>query len=134
MVRMSARAVEKGGQRMSQVIVVSTPYLPGHRIEKVLGMVWGTVVRSRGIGYQVVAGLRSLAGGEIHEFTEMLNNARQHAVERMIAQAVELGANAVVGAAFDSSELGQSLSEVLAYGTAVVVVPEEATPSSVRLS
>ncbi|MCL6564421.1 MAG: heavy metal-binding domain-containing protein [Firmicutes bacterium] len=119
---------------MSQVIVVSTPYLPGHRIEKVLGMVWGTVVRSRGIGYQVVAGLRSLAGGEIHEFTEMLNNARQHAVERMIAQAVELGANAVVGAAFDSSELGQSLSEVLAYGTAVVVVPEEATPSSVRLS
>jgi uncharacterized protein YbjQ (UPF0145 family) len=118
---------------MGSITVVSTPYVPGYRIEKVMGMVWGTVVRSRGIGYQVVAGLRSLAGGEINEFTDMLNNARQHAVERMTAQAQELGANAVIGAAFDSSELGNNLSEVLAYGTAVVIVPDETVGAPVRL-
>lgn len=118
---------------MAGVIVVSTPYVPGYRIEKVVGMVWGTVVRSRGIGYQVVASLRSLAGGEINEFTDMLNNARQHAVERMTAQAADLGANAVIGAAFDSSELGNNLSEVLAYGTAVVIAPDQTTAAPVRL-
>jgi uncharacterized protein YbjQ (UPF0145 family) len=119
---------------VADVLVVSTPFVPGHRIERVLGMVWGTVVRSRGIGYQVVAGLRSLAGGEVDEFTDMLNHARQHALERMSAQAAALGANAVIAAAFDSSELGQTLSEVLAYGTAVVVVPDDGVPSPVRLA
>ncbi|MBX5467274.1 MAG: heavy metal-binding domain-containing protein [Firmicutes bacterium] len=116
------------------MVVVSTPFVPGYRIVKVLGMVWGTVVRSRGIGYQVVAGLRSLAGGEINEFTDMLNNARQHAVERMRAEAASLGANAVIAAAFDSSELGQSLSEVLAYGTAVVIEPEGGSSQPVYLT
>ncbi|MCL6597079.1 MAG: heavy metal-binding domain-containing protein [Firmicutes bacterium] len=118
----------------SGVTVVSAPYLPGMRIERVLGMTWGTVVRARGIGYQVVAGLRSLAGGEIDEYTDMLNTARRHALERMQAHAAAMGANAVIGAAFDSSELGQNMSEVLAYGTAVVAVPEEAATSPVRLA
>lgn len=115
------------------VLVVSTPFVPGHRIEQVFGMVWGTVVRSRGLGYQVVAGLRSLAGGEINEFTDMLNHARQHALDRMTAQAAALGANAVIGAAFDSSEIGQNMSEVLAYGTAVRVVPDPSAFAPVRL-
>lgn len=103
------------------VRVVSTPYVPGMRIEKTLGMTWGTVVRARGIGYQVVASLRAMAGGEIDEYTDMLNHARERALRRMQAHAASLGANAVIGVAFDSSELGQNMSEVLAYGTAVLV-------------
>jgi uncharacterized protein YbjQ (UPF0145 family) len=118
----------------SEVVVVSAPYVPGMRIERVLGMTWGTVVRARGIGYQVVAGLRAMAGGEIDEYTDMLNHARTHALQRMQAHAASLGANAVIGAAFDSSELGQNMSEVLAYGTAVVVAPDAQTASPVRLA
>jgi uncharacterized protein YbjQ (UPF0145 family) len=117
-----------------QVMIVSTPFVPGHRIERTVGMVWGTVVRSRGIGYQLMAGIRSMAGGEINEFTDMLNNARQHALDRMRAMAEQMGANAVIAVGFDSSELGQSMSEVLAYGTAVVVVPDDAASSPVRLA
>ncbi len=125
----SVEAVEQ-----TEMPVVSTPYISGMRIERVLGMTWGTVVRSRGIGYQMVAGLRAIAGGEIDEYTDMLNHARTRALERMRAHAGTLGANAVIGASFDSSELGQSMSEVLAYGTAVVVVAEDDRPSPVRLA
>lgn len=113
--------------------VVTTPYVSGMRVETVIGMTWGTVVRSRGIGYQVVAGLRALAGGEIDEYTDMLNHARNHALQRMREHARSLGANAVIGAAFDSSELGQSMSEVLAYGTAVVISPDSGAGAPVRL-
>ena len=115
------------------ITVVSTPYVPGQRIEKVIGLTWGTVVRSRGIGYQFTAGLRSLAGGEIKEYTDMLNDTRRRALDRLIEHAESLGANAVVGAAFDSSELGQNMSEVLAYGTAVVIAPEDQAVQAVRL-
>lgn len=118
----------------TDLIVVTSPYVPGMRIAKVVGMSWGTVVRARGIGYQMVAGLRALAGGEIDEYTDMLNHARTHALDRMKANARAQGANAVIGVAFDSSEIGQNMSEVLAYGTAVVVVPEEAQSQPVRLA
>ncbi len=113
--------------------VVSTPYVPGHRIETVIGLTWGTVVRSRGIGYQVTAGLRAMAGGEIPEYTNMLNDTRQRALDRLMEHAQSLGANAVVSAAFDSSELGQNMSEILAYGTAVVVVAEDGAVQPARL-
>lgn len=115
------------------MVVVNTPYVPGYRIVQVLGPTWGTVVRSRGIGYQVAAGLRSLAGGEIKEFTNMLNDARQRALDRLRDHARTLGANAVIGMAFDSSEFGQNMSEILAYGTAVVIEAESAESSPVRL-
>lgn len=115
------------------VVVVSAPFVPGMRIERVLGLTWGVVVRSRGLGYQLAAGLRSLAGGEIREFTEMLSKTRQEALDRMKAHAAALGANAVIAAAFDSSELGGNMSEILAYGTAVVVVPEKEQPEPVHL-
>lgn len=115
------------------ITVVSTPFVPGMRVDKVLGLTWGTVVRSRGIGYQFTAGLRSLAGGEIKEYTNMLNDTRQRALDRLQEHAESLGANAVINAAFDSSELGQNMSEILAYGTAVVVVPEAETVQPVRL-
>jgi uncharacterized protein YbjQ (UPF0145 family) len=81
------------------------------------------VVRSRGIGGNFVAGLRSLVGGEIHEYTQMLEEARRHALDRLVANAKLMGANAVVMMRFDSAEIGQTMSEIVAYGTAVVLDP-----------
>ena len=116
------------------VIIVSTPYLPGYRITKTIGFTWGLVVRSRGLGRNITAGLRSLAGGEIHEYTELLNQSREQALDRLKEHAKALGANAVVSADFDSSEIGQIMTELLAYGTAVVVEKDEGPASPVRLS
>ena len=84
------------------------------------------VVRSRGIGGNIVAGLRSIVGGEIHEYTQLLEEARGHAIDRMVANATAKGANAIVMMRFDSSEIGQTMSEIVAYGTAVVVEPASA--------
>jgi uncharacterized protein YbjQ (UPF0145 family) len=77
------------------------------------------VVRSRGLGG------RSIAGGEIHEYTQLLEETRRQAVDRMIRNATAMGANAVVMMRFDSSEMGQTMSEIVAYGTAVVIVPDK---------
>lgn len=82
---------------------------------------FGVVVRSRGLGGNIMAGLRSLGGGEISEYTEMLEQVRRHAVDRLIQNAVLRDANAIVMMRFDSSEIGQTMSEIVAYGTAVVV-------------
>ena len=81
------------------------------------------VVRSRGIGGNIMAGLRSIVGGEIHEYTQLLEEARRHAIDRMVANATALGANAIVMMRFDSSEIGQTMTEIVAYGTAVKVEP-----------
>ncbi|HVP97570.1 heavy metal-binding domain-containing protein [Methanoregula sp.] len=115
------------------IVIVSTPYLPGHKITKTLGFTWGLIVRSRGLGRNITAGLRSLAGGEIHEYTQLLNQSRVEALARLREHARSLGANAVIGVAFDSSETGGVMTEVLAYGTAVVVEPETAVINPVRL-
>lgn len=109
---------------MSDVMAVTTPTVSGMHVDRTFGVVWGLVVRSRGIGGNLVAGLRSLAGGEIKEYTELLEHARQAALDRLKAQAAELGANAVLELRFDSSELGQTMSEIVAYGTAALVSPE----------
>ncbi len=108
----------------SNVTVVTTPYVPAMKVEQTFGTVWGLVVRSRGLGGNLVAGLRSLVGGEIKEYTQLLEQARQHAMERLKENAAAVGANAVVSMRFDSSELGQTMSEVVAYGTALQVVPD----------
>ena len=105
------------------MIVVTTENIPGQRVERVLGQVFGVVVRSRGLGGNIVAGLRSLVGGEIKEYTTMLEEARRHATDRMVQNAVAMGANAIVMMRFDSSEIGQTMSEIVAYGTAVVIGP-----------
>ena len=84
---------------------------------------FGVVVRSRGIGGNLMAGLRSIVGGEIYEYTQMLEEARRHALDRMVKNATTMGANAIVMMRFDSSEIGQSMSEIVAYGTAVVLEP-----------
>lgn len=115
-----------------EIIVVSTPYLPGYRIAKTIGFTWGLIVRSRGLGRNITAGLRSLAGGEIHEYTELLNQSREQALNRLKRHAKELGANAVIGVQFDSSEISY-MTELFAYGTAVVVEKETEKISPVRL-
>jgi uncharacterized protein YbjQ (UPF0145 family) len=79
------------------------------------------VVRSRGLGGNIVAGLRSLAGGEIHEYTALLEDSRKQALDRMVENATKMGANAVVMMRFDGSEIGQSMTEIVAYGTAVII-------------
>ena len=115
-----------------EIIVVSTPYLPGYRIAKTIGFTWGLIVRSRGLGRNITAGLRSLAGGEIHQYTELLNQSREQALDRLKRHAKELGANAVFGVQFDSSEISY-MTELFAYGTAVVVEKETEKISPVRL-
>ena len=106
------------------MIVATTPYLAGYRVTEVKGQVFGLVVRSRGLAGNIAARLRSLVGGEIHEYTQLLENTRRQALERMVENASLMGGNAVLSMRFDSSEIGGSMSEIVAYGTAVVVVPD----------
>ena len=103
------------------MLVVTTENVAGYRVRAVKGQVFGIVVRSRGISGNVMAGLRSMVGGEIPEYTEMLEEARKHAIDRMVKNATAMEANAVVMMRFDSSEIGQTMSEIVAYGTAVVL-------------
>lgn len=105
------------------MVVTTTENIPGHKVEETIGQVFGLVVRSRGLGGNIVATLRSLGGGEIHEYTRMLEDARRQAVDRMVQNAHAMGADAVVMMRFDSSELGQTMAEVVAYGTAVKLAP-----------
>ena len=110
------------------MFVVTTPFIPGHRVVEVRGLAVGLVVRSRGIGPNIAAAFRSLGGGEIHEYTRLLEETRQHAVERLVQHATALGANAIVSMRFDSSEMGSTMSEIVAYGTAVIVTPDAGAP------
>ncbi len=103
------------------MIVTTTENVPGFVRSKTLGQVFGVVVRSRGLGGNIVASLRSIVGGEIHEYTQLLEETRRQAIDRMVSNAALMGANAVVMMRFDSSEIGQTMSEIVAYGTAVVL-------------
>lgn len=106
------------------MIVVTTDTVVGSRIVETKGQVFGLVVRSRGLGGNIMAALRSLVGGEIKEYTELLEDARRHAMDRMVQNATAMGANAIVRMQFDSSEIGNTMSEIVAYGTAVVLQAE----------
>ena len=105
------------------MIVVTTENIVGYRVRDVLGQCFGVVVRSRGLGGNIMAGLRSIVGGEIHEYTSLLEEARKHAVDRMVDNATIMGANAVIMMRFDSSEIGETMSEIVAYGTAAYIEP-----------
>ena len=93
--------------------------LPGYEIEEVIGEVFGLTVRSRNIGAQVGAGLKSLMGGELKGMTKMLAEGREHAIDRLVEEAEGKGADAIVAFRFDTSELGTTWTEICAYGTAV---------------
>ena len=103
------------------MLIVTSDTLAGHDIKEVKGECFGVIVRSRGLGGNLMAGLRSVVGGEIKEYTRMLEDARKEALDRMVKNAQAMGANAIVTMRYDSSELSQSMSEIVAYGTAVVV-------------
>jgi len=109
-------------------MVATTPFLAGHRIVETKGQVYGLVVRSRGLGGNIAAGLRSLAGGEIKEYTQLLEDTRRQAIDRMVENATLMGADAVISMRFDSSEMGNTMTEIVAYGTAVTVEPDRAAP------
>lgn len=101
--------------------LLNIDYIPGKEIEA-LGMVKGTIVQSKNFGKDFMAGMKTLVGGEIKDYTEMLNEARQIALKRMVDEAVALGADAVINIRFASSSLMQSAAEVVAYGTAIKII------------
>jgi len=105
------------------MMVTTTENIPGYRVVNVIGQVFGLTVRSRGVGGNMAASFKSLVGGEIRSYTKLLEDARREAVDRLVQTATAAGANAVVMMRFDSSEMGQTMSEIVAYGTAVVVEP-----------
>jgi uncharacterized protein YbjQ (UPF0145 family) len=99
--------------------------LPGMTVERDLGLTFGLVVRSMGFAKSLGAGFTALRQGEVPQYTSLLEDSRRHAIDRMIENARLLGANAIVAMRFDSSEMGQQLTEIVAYGTAVIVRPTE---------
>ena len=112
-------------QRIQAAMVSTTNDIPGHRIARPLGVVRGIAVRSRSIVGNVGAALQTLVGGNISLFTELCEKARGEAFDLMLEHAAAMGANAVVGMRYDANEVAQGVTEVLAYGTAVQVVPAE---------
>ena len=103
------------------MIIVTTENIATHEVTEVLGPVFGLTVRARGLGKDIVASLKGLVGGEINQYTEMLEDARKQAMDRMVKNATLMGADAIVMMRFDSGEIGQNMSEIVAYGTAVKV-------------
>ena len=111
-----------GGQATS--IPTSTTFeLPGYTVARTLGLSWGLIVRSVGLTKGLTGSLRSLRAGEVREFTDVVDQARHTALERLTEHARQLGGNAVLGVRFDSSDLGNGLAEIVAYGTAAIVQP-----------
>ncbi|HEY1466753.1 MAG TPA: heavy metal-binding domain-containing protein [Acidimicrobiales bacterium] len=106
-----------------QFPITTTLEFPEWRTERSMGMVFGVVVRSMGVAKGFAAGFKSMAGGEVKQYTRLVEDSRRHAMDRMIENANVLGANAIVAMRFDSSEVGQGLTEIVAYGTAVTVGP-----------
>jgi len=107
------------------MIVVNTADVAGKRVARTLGLVRGNAVRARHIGRDIMAGLRGLVGGEVHEYTKLLAESREHALDRMVEEARLLGANGVINVRFMTSELAANMAELLAYGTAVILEDDQ---------
>ena len=101
------------------MLIVNTSDIPGKTIEKVLGLVKGEIVQSKHVGKDFMAGMKTIVGGEIKSYTDMIKDARQIATDRMIEEATKLGADAIVNVRFGSSAVMQGAAEMIAYGTAV---------------
>lgn len=117
----------------ADLIIVTSPFVSGYRVTKVIGATFGLVVRSRGLGQNIWAFFRSWGGGEIKVYTKLLEQVRHQALERLAEHAKSLGANAVISVGFDTSEMGGAMTEVLAYGTAVLVEPDKSPAQPVAL-
>jgi len=103
------------------MIVVNTEKVPGKKVVKVFGLVKGNTIRARHLGRDIAAMLRAIVGGEVKEYTKMMAETREQSLDRMIEEAVKLGANAVINVRFSTSYIMQGAAELLAYGTAVIV-------------
>lgn len=103
------------------MIIVTTDFVPGKTIKKTLGLCRGNTIRARHIGRDISAALKNVIGGEIRDYTKMMAESREQALDRMVEEAEGMGANAIITVRFTTSMIMQSASEILAYGTAVVV-------------
>lgn len=103
------------------MIIVTTDYVPGKEVKELKGFVRGSTIQAKHIGKDILAGLRTIVGGEIREYTEMMDEARQKAIGRMVEDAKAKGANAIIAMRLESSTVMQGASEIIAYGTAVLV-------------
>ena len=115
------------------LMLLTTNYMPGYKVDRVLGLTYGITVRSRGLGGNILAGIRSIGGGEINEYTEMAHQARQQSLDRLAEHAKGMGANAVISVMFDSTEIGSTMDEIIAFGTAVVDSPVSEAQELVKL-
>ena len=117
----------------TDLVMVTTPFVSGYHVTRVIGATFGLIVRSRGLGQNIFAYFRAWGGGEIKVYTNLLEQVRHQALQRLSDHAKSLGANAVVSVGFDTSEMGGSMTEVLAYGTAVIVEPDTSPAQPVSL-
>jgi uncharacterized protein YbjQ (UPF0145 family) len=106
------------------MIVTPSAQVAGHRVARNVGLVYGNTIRARHLGKDILAGLKNIVGGEIQEYTKLLAESREQAVDRMVAQATQRGANAVVNVRFSTSYIMTNASEILVYGDAVVLESE----------
>ena len=106
------------------MILATTEHIPGKRIVKTLGLVKGNTIRSRHVGHDLMAALRGLVGGEVREYTKMMAEAREQALDRLVLDAESAGANGIVGLRLTTASMMQGAAELLAYGTAVIVEDE----------
>jgi uncharacterized protein YbjQ (UPF0145 family) len=106
------------------MILVNNDFIPGKKIVKVLGLVRGNTIRARHIGLDIMAGLRTIVGGEVREYTKMLAETREQSLDRMTEEAIQMGANAVINIRFSTSMIMKGAAELLAYGTAVIIEDE----------
>jgi uncharacterized protein YbjQ (UPF0145 family) len=106
------------------MVITTTAEVPGYRAARTFGLVRGNTIRARHLGSSIIAWLRSLVGGEVHEYTKLMAEAREQAIDRMVDEARALGANAVICVRFETMELMRGASEILCYGTAVTLEPE----------
>lgn len=125
MTSLSVRAAADLQGRPRGLILFTTDSPPLHRIVSVKGLVRGNTIRARHVGNDIMAMLKSIVGGEISEYTKMMAESREQALDRMRAEALSLGANAIVGVRITTSMVMQGSAEILAYGTAVVIEPED---------
>jgi len=123
MSELQGAGLDPATQTPTAMPVTTTFEFPEWKIDRYVGSCFGLIVRSMGAIKGIGAAFKSIAGGEVTQYTELLEDSRRHAVDRMIENARIMGANAVVGMRFDSSEIGQSLTEIVAYGTGVIVSP-----------
>lgn len=122
----SPQAWCEAGDKGIRMIVVNTETIPGHEIVELKGLVQGNTIRAKHVGRDIGATFKNLVGGELRGYTELLTEARREATERMLGQAEQLGANAIVNVRFTTSSIAGGAAELYAYGTAVVIQPVHA--------